>query len=144
MQKFLLDEQAYTFVAMAYQERSGKVAFLLLITTLTPALAIRCYGYCYRIESMLRHLNSNGIQLQFLNLKSAHKIRLLMAALVLAYTRSVVYGLARYKHAIKVKKTRLTPDELVSLWFRPVAESSAIFYTSPRCGCSVWQPSNHY
>ncbi len=103
-QKFLLDEKAYTFVLMAYRERSGKVAFLRLITTLTPALAIRYYGYRYRIESMFKHLKSNGFQLQELNLKSDHKIRLLMAALVLAYTLSVVHGLARYKRAIKVKK----------------------------------------
>ncbi len=103
-QKFLLDKQPYTFVLMAYRERSGKIQLLRLITTLTPALAIRSYGYRYRIESMFKHLKSNGFQLQELNLKSHHKVTLLMAALVLAYTLSVVYGLARYKQAIKVKK----------------------------------------
>lgn len=103
-QKFILQGNEYTYVLMAYRERSGKVAFLRLITTLTPAQALKYYGYRYRIESMFKHLKSNGFQLQDLNLKSDHKIRLLMAALVLAYTLSVVYGLARYKRAIKVKK----------------------------------------
>ena len=103
-QKFLLEGNCYTYVLMAYRERSGKVAFLRLITTLTPALAIKYYGYRYRIESMFKHLKSNGFQLQDLNVKTHHKIRLLMAALVLAYTLSVVHGLARYKRAVKVKK----------------------------------------
>jgi hypothetical protein len=53
---------------------------------------------------MFKHLKSNGFQLQELNLKSDQKIRLLMAVLVLAYTLSVVYGLARYKRSIRVKK----------------------------------------
>jgi hypothetical protein len=103
-QKFLLDNKPYTFVLMAYRERSGKIQFLRLITTLTPALAIRYYGYRYRIESMFKHLKSNGFQLQDLNLKSPYKITLLMAALVLAYTLSVVHGLVRYKRTVKVKK----------------------------------------
>ena len=81
-----------------------RAVFLRLTTTLTPALAIKYYAYRYRIESMFKHLKSNGFQLQDLNLKSAQKIRLLMTALVLAYTLSVVYGLARYKRTIKVEK----------------------------------------
>ena len=85
-QTFLLEGNCYTYVLMAYRERSGKVAFLRLITTLTPALAIKYYGYRYRIESMFKHLKSNGFNLQDLNLKADHKIKLLMAALVLAYT----------------------------------------------------------
>ncbi len=103
-QKFLLEGNCYTYVLMAYRERSGKVAFLRLITTLTPALAVKYYGYRYRIESMFKHLKSNGFHLQDLNVKTDHKIRLLMAALVLAYSLSVVHGLARYKRAVKVKK----------------------------------------
>ncbi|MBD0254737.1 MAG: transposase [Cytophagales bacterium] len=103
-QKFLLEDKPYTLVLMAYRERSGKTQFLRLITTLTPALAIKYYACRYRIESMFKHLKSNGFQLQDLNLKTHHKITLLLAALVLAYTLSVVHGLARYKRAIKVKK----------------------------------------
>ena len=103
-QQFLLDNQPYTYVVMAYRERSGKTQFLRLITTLTPALAVKYYAYRYRIESMFKHLKSNGFNLQDLNVKSDHKITLLMAALVLAYTLSVVYGLARYKRTIKIKK----------------------------------------
>jgi hypothetical protein len=103
-QEFLLEGNCYTYVLMAYRERNRKVAFLRLITTLTPALALRYYGYRYRIESMFKHLKSNGFQLQDLNVKADHKIKLLMAALVLAYTLSVVHGLARYKRAVTVKK----------------------------------------
>lgn len=103
-QKFLLDNKPYTFVLVAYRERSGKTQFLRLITTLSPALAVKYYAYRYRIESMFKHLKSNGFHLEDLNLKSDHKIKLLMAALVLAYTLSVVYGLARYKRTIKIKK----------------------------------------
>ena len=103
-QTFELDEQTYTFVLLSTKTRSGKIELLRLITTLSPAEAVQYYGYRYRIESMFRHLKSNGFDLESLHVEKAYKIRLMMAALVLAYCLAVSCGLKRYKQKIKCKK----------------------------------------
>jgi len=103
-QAFDLDEHQYTFVLLAIRNRSGKIELLRLITTLTPAKAVEYYGYRYRIESMFRHLKSNGFDLQSLHVEKAYKIRMMMAALVLAYCLAVIYGLKHYKQKVKCKK----------------------------------------
>jgi hypothetical protein len=103
-QCFELQEQSYTYVLLAYRTRSGKVDLLRLITTLTPAKAVEYYGYRYRIESMFGHLKSNGFDLESLHVQKAYKVQLMMAALVLAYTLAVVYGLKRYRRKIAIKK----------------------------------------
>lgn len=101
--KFTLKGHSYYYVLKAYRTRSGKLAFLRLITTLTPARAMESYGYRYRIESMFKHLKSNGFSLESLHVKKEYKVNMMMAALVLAYTLSVVYGLKKYKRCIAVK-----------------------------------------
>lgn len=103
-QQFYLQEQSYTYVLVAYRTRSGEVDLLRLITTLRPAQAVKYYGYRYRIESMFRHLKSNGFDLESLHVQKAYKVQMMMAALVLAYTLSVVYGLMKYKRKVAVKK----------------------------------------
>jgi hypothetical protein len=109
-QKFCLQDQWnrqdrwYTYVLVGYRTRSGKVDLLRLITTLTPAAAVNHYRYRYRIESMFRHLKSNGFDLQSLHLQKAYKVQMMMAALVLAYTLAIVYGLKKYKRKITIKK----------------------------------------
>ena len=103
-QPFELQGQSYTYVLLAYRTRSGKVDLLRLITTLTPAKAVAYYGYRYRIESMFRHLKSNGFDLESLHVQKAYKIQLMMAALVLAYTLAVVYGLKKYTRKVAIKK----------------------------------------
>jgi hypothetical protein len=50
--KFFLHGQAYYYVLKAYRTRKGKIDFLRLISTLTPALAMKNYGYRYRIETI--------------------------------------------------------------------------------------------
>lgn len=101
--RFALQGHPYCYVLKAYRTRSGKIAFLRLITTLTPARAMKSYGYRYRIESMFKHLKSNGFQLESLHVKKDYKVSMMMAALVLAYTLSVVEGLKKYKRCIAVK-----------------------------------------
>jgi len=103
-QPFELDEQTYTFVLLSTKTRSGKVELLRLITSLSPAKAVEYYGYRYRIESMFRHLKSNGFDLESMHVEKAYKIRMLMAALVLAYCLAVIYGLKQYKRKVKCKK----------------------------------------
>ena len=103
-QQFYLQEQPYTYVLVAYRTRRGELDLLRLITTLRPAQAVKYYGYRYRIESMFRHLKSNGFDLESLHVQKAYKVQMMMAALVLAYTLAVVYGLKKYRRKIAVKK----------------------------------------
>ena len=59
-QPFMLNTHPYLFVLVAYRNRSGKIEFLRLITTLTAGEAVTYYQQRYRIESMFKHLKSNG------------------------------------------------------------------------------------
>ncbi len=102
--RFLLQGQAYYYVLKAYRTRNGKIEFLRLISTLTPALAMKNYGYRYRIETMFKHLKSNGFDLQELHVQKQYKVQMMMAALVLAYTLAVVMGLKKFKRNIAIKK----------------------------------------
>ncbi len=102
--KFTLEEHDYYYVLKAYRGRGGKIEFLRLISTVTPALAMEGYGYRYRIETMFKHLKSNGFQVENLNIKTPCRVEMMMAVLVLAYTLSVVYGLKNYKRRIGIKK----------------------------------------
>jgi hypothetical protein len=88
----------------AYRGRDGKIEFLRLISTLTPALAMKNYGYRYRIESMYKHLKSNGFDLEELHVQKEYKVQMMMAVLVLAYTLAVVKGLKKYRRKIALKK----------------------------------------
>jgi transposase len=83
-QHFTLKGHQYTLVLVAYGNRSGKQECLRLITTLSPAEAVARYKQRYRIESMFKHLKSNGFDLQALHLEYGYKIRLLMAVVFLA------------------------------------------------------------
>jgi hypothetical protein len=102
--KFLLQGQPYYYVLKAYRSRSGKIEFLRLISTLTPALAMKNYGYRYRIETMFRHLKSNGFDLEELHVQKQYKVQMMMAALVLAYTLAVVKGLKQFRRKVAIKK----------------------------------------
>jgi hypothetical protein len=95
---FELNGEPYYFVLTAYKDRSGKVEILRLITSLSYAnKAVELYKLRYRIESLFKHLKSNGFDLEALHLQSSRKVRLMMALVVLAYTLSIVYGLKGYK-----------------------------------------------
>lgn len=95
---FELNGQFYYFVLTAYKDRNGKVEILRLITTLSNAnKAVEFYKLRYRIESLFKHLKSNGFDLEALHLQSSNKVRLMIALVVLAYTLSVIYGLKGYK-----------------------------------------------
>jgi hypothetical protein len=103
-QSFSLQGHSYSFVLKAYRERSGKIAFLRLISSLPAEKALQYYMDRYRIEPMFRHLKSNGFNLESLHVQKDYKVQLMMAAVVLAYCLSVVYGLKKYKRRIAVKK----------------------------------------
>ena len=98
LKPFELNGEYYYFVLTAYKDRNGKVEILRLITTLSNASkVVELYKLRYRIESLFKHLKSNGFDLEALHLQSARKIRLMMALVVLAYTLSIIYGLKGYK-----------------------------------------------
>jgi hypothetical protein len=50
--RFFLHGQSYYYVLKAYRSRGNKIEFLRLISTLTPAQAMKNYGYRYRIETI--------------------------------------------------------------------------------------------
>lgn len=112
---FQLDGQTYTFVIIAYKNRSQKIEFLRLITTLTPAKAIEAYNKRYRIETMFKNLKSNGFDLEALNLKYNYKVQLMMSVVVLAYILAIVYGLQDFKKKINIKKHG-SPEMSVFRW----------------------------
>jgi hypothetical protein len=103
-QAFELEGFTYYFVLKSIKTRTGKVEFLRIITTLAPARAVKYYSYRYRIESMFRHLKSNGFELESLHVEKAYKVKMMMAALVLAYSLAVVYGLKKFKRKVLIKK----------------------------------------
>ncbi len=102
--RFSLQDYDYYYVLKAYRSRSGKIEYLRLISSVTPALAVEYYGYRYRIETMFKHLKSNAFDLESLHVQKTYKIRMMMALVVLAYTLSVCYGLQQYKQRIATKK----------------------------------------
>ena len=114
-QSFILNSSVYIVAIVAYRNRNGKEEFLRLITTLSPAEAVERYQQRYRIESMFKHLKSNGFNLESLRLEYGYKIRLMMAVVVLAYTLAVIYGLVDFKHKVKPKKHR-SPEMSVFRW----------------------------
>ena len=102
--RFQMGGQTYIYVLVAYRNRNRKTEWLRLLTTLSPAQALKAYGQRYRVESMFKHLKSNGFDLESLNVKHSYKVQLMMAVVVLAYSLAVVYGLADFKRRISLKK----------------------------------------
>ena len=107
--------QHYYFVLMAYGQRNGKPDYLRLLSTLPPAKAVAGYRIRYRIESMFKHLKSNGFDLEVINLKRDYKVRQMMALVVLSYTLAVVEGLTDFKKKIRLKKHGF-PEKSVFRW----------------------------
>ena len=140
--KFTLQGHGYYYVLKAYRTRSGKVAFVRLATTLTPARAMQNYGCRYRIESMFRHLKSNGFELESLHVQKAYKIQMMMAVLVLAYTLSVVYGLKKYRRRIALKKHGAAEMSVfrygLDLWQNHL-QNFALFLKHLITYCKAWQ-----
>lgn len=102
--EFTLQGHSYYYVLRAYRSRSGKLEYLRLISSVSPASAIEYYGYRYRIETMFKHLKSNAFDLESLHVQKNYKVRMMMTLAVLAYTLSVCYGLHQYQRHIAIKK----------------------------------------
>jgi hypothetical protein len=144
-QPFTLNSQSYTFVIVAYGNRRGKEEFLRLITTLTPAEAVERYQQRYRIESMFKHLKTNGFNLEALHLEYGYKIRLMMAVVVLAYTLAVIYGLVDFKYKVKLKKHG-SPEMSVFRWgldkWQACLLHLSCFLVKLQCFASNWLKDN--
>jgi len=104
--RFSIGNEDYYFVLKAFRRDccSGKIDYLRLISSVPPASAVTYYSYRYRIESMFKHLKSNGFELESLHVQKAYKVQMMIAAVVVAYTLSVCYGLESYRRKINNKK----------------------------------------
>lgn len=112
---FELAGNTYFFVIVAYRNRSKKVEILRLISTVNPLKAVEYYRQRYKIEALFKHLKSNGFDLESLNVRYSYKVNLMMAALVLAYTLAIVYGLKYFKKKVAIKKHG-SPEMSLFLW----------------------------
>lgn len=103
-QCFSLQGLSYRFVILVVQTRTGKGEYLRLITSLAASQAVEAYKLRYGIETMFKHLKSNGFQLESLGVERPYKVQMMMAVVVLAYTLAVVEGLADFARKVKRKK----------------------------------------
>jgi hypothetical protein len=78
--KFTLQGHCYYYVLKAYRNRSGKIEYLRLISSVGPGLAIEYYGQRYRIEAMFKRLKSNAFDLESLHVQKAYKVRMMTVA----------------------------------------------------------------
>lgn len=96
----------YQFVALCHQDGpQGADPLVLLVSNLTwstQTIADR-YRIRWTTECFFKHLKSNGFDLEELGFQSPHKIRLLVAIVVVLYVICVAEGLRQF-HRIRAKK----------------------------------------
>lgn len=119
-QWFELDGYTYQFVAMCHQDGPQSAdPLVLLVSNLTWSKLIITERYRIRwtTECFFRHLKSNGFDLEELGFQSAHKIRLLVAVVVVLYVICVAEGL-RHCNRIWAKHAPNGPLHLREAIFR--------------------------
>jgi Transposase DDE domain len=105
-QWFDLEGYRYQFVALCHQDGpQGADPLVLLVSNMDwskHAIAER-YRIRWTTECFFKHLKSNGFDLEELGFHSPHKIRLLVAIVVVLYVICVAEGLRQF-HRIRAKK----------------------------------------
>ena len=114
-QWFELDGYTYQFVAICHQDGPQNAdPLVLLVSNLNWSKLIIAGRYRIRwtTECFFRHLKSNGFDLEELGFESPHKIRLLVAIVVVLYVICVAEGLRQFNR-IRAKNT--APNEPLHL-----------------------------
>ncbi|MCP4520159.1 MAG: transposase [Cytophagales bacterium] len=70
--------------------------YLLCSSNITAQKSVEYYQQRWKIECCFKHLKSNGVDLQKMNLKEGHKIQLMMAIVIFSYALSINQGLKEY------------------------------------------------
>jgi hypothetical protein len=99
-QQVVIEGNLYQFVAFRnLQASEAKEELVLLLTSLqvNKKRVAAIYRLRWEIESMFKHLKSNGFHLEDLSMMQEKKIRLMVALLVAAYIVCVCEGIKKLK-----------------------------------------------
>jgi hypothetical protein len=94
-----LQGEIFTFVVLKNPKADADEPLIYLLSTLeeAPAAIAARYPIRWKIETCFKHLKSNGFDLEEINLATSSRSKLMMAAVVFAYTLSIHEGLKEYK-----------------------------------------------
>lgn len=96
--QIVLDSEPYTIVMLPNPKFDADEPVMIFLTTLpNAAKAAELYAKRWKIESLFRHLKTNGYNLEDLNLKDPNKNLLMMAIVTTAYILAIREGLKRKK-----------------------------------------------
>jgi hypothetical protein len=102
--KMTIHGHEYTYIVVACD---GK--FFRLLTTEQPQEALASYRLRYRIETMFKHLKSNGFNMEDMHLVREDRCNTLVCCMMLAYTMTICYdqdGYAVYLGKVAHKKIK--------------------------------------
>ena len=86
---------------------ASKQPFLLLVTNIDADLIEKIqqkFGFRWSIECCFKHLKSNGLDLEKINLEADHKIHLMVAILIFLYALCIHKGIKRRNNRSKKYK----------------------------------------
>lgn len=94
----MLGKTTYTFVMIKNPKHDPKEPYIYFISDLQDARNIAShYLKRWKIECCFKHLKSNGFNIEDINLKTDHKIELMMGVLAMVYIMAVKEGLLSHK-----------------------------------------------
>lgn len=95
----------FTFVVFKNPKNNASEKLLYFLSTLKDkSEIIQNYPIRWAIECCFKHLKSNGFNLEEVNFKSSHKIKLMMAIVCFLYVIAIYHGLLE---SVKKKKSDL-------------------------------------
>jgi hypothetical protein len=102
--KITLGDSSFYLIMVPNLKPNAKEDVMILLTTLSKVnKAGGMYLTRWKIETMFKHLKTNGYNLEELNLEGAGKHELMMAIVAIAYTLSIREGLKHSKDIPKQK-----------------------------------------
>jgi Transposase DDE domain len=92
--QILLDGCSFLLVMLPNPKHGADEKVVIMLTTLVDAKrAVRLYSKRWKIETMFKHLKTNGYNLEDLNMFKDGKLDLMMALVALAYIMTIKLGL---------------------------------------------------
>ena len=127
--KIELEGLTVTLVVVANQQAQAKEEVLYLLSSLENAAAIsQAYQRRWLIEYCFKHLKSNGFELEDLSFRDKDKIRLLLAAVIVAYCWSIHQGLQLDKAVKRKIFANQTTTRAVSVFRNGLDQLSSQIY----------------